>query len=122
MKKNIFRNGFVFGFIFLLLGTGIFPTISGRIENKYKTDLSEFSLKLALNTSQLVIGLMNVINKTTDYLEAINIFGFWITKGQYGGFFEPNEIIYIYGFKGLAISIIMTHIVIGTYDYIIRYS
>jgi hypothetical protein len=112
MQKNIFRNGFVFGIIFLFLGAGIFPTISGSIESKYKTDLSKSGLQLTLYTNLLVVSFTKNIIKTEDYLEVINIFGFWITKGQHGGFFNTNETIYIYGFKG----IIIRPIVIGMCD------
>lgn len=92
----------------------IFPTIGGGAQNKIT--LSKSNLVLSANTTCWVLGYMQINNKTAEYIEAVNNFGFWITKGSYGGFFEKNETLYIYGFKGFA----NRDIVIGKCDNIIR--
>ena len=116
MQNNILTKGLVLGIIILFLGTCIFPKISASIENKYKTDLSESSLQSPLDEQFFVLGFMKILNKTADYLEVENIFGLWMSLKQYGGFFEPNEHLYINGFLGITIGVI----VFGTYDNITR--
>ena len=112
----MFRKEFAFAIVALFVVAGIFPSVTGSIENKYKTDLSESSLQLPLESIYFVAGLMRIINETLDYLEVKIIFGLWITKGLNGGFFEPNELLYIYGFKGYKLG----RVVFGIYDYIVR--
>jgi len=115
MEKNIIKKGLVLGVIFLFLGVSFFPTISGcSIENK--TDLLESRLQSPLETKKWIIGFMQIINETSEYIEVINIFGFWITNHSYGGFFERNETLQIYGFIGISRG----YVVLGTFDYIVR--
>jgi len=104
MKKELLVKTLALSIVILFIGSGVFPTVSGSIENKYKKDISESSLQLSLADILLVAGLMNVINKTSEYLEVITILGFWIKKGLYGGFFQPNESLLIYGFRGYTLG------------------
>ena len=113
MEKKFFYKGLILILIFLFLINIVFPPIKGGAE---KTNLSKSELGLSANSTCWVIGYMQINNRTTDYIEVVNIFGFWITKGSYGGFFEKNELLYIYGFKGFA----NRDIVIGMCDNIVR--
>jgi hypothetical protein len=116
MKKSVLNRVIVIVIIFLFIGSFVFPTISGSLENKYKIVSLDSNPQIKLESSLWVIGLMKIINRTSDYLEVINIFGVRISKGNYGGFFERNESLIIYGFSGYA----SRSIVIGTFDYIVR--